>query len=446
MAKQYFGTDGIRGTVGQEPITPDFMLRLGWAVGQVLGQSGSGRNLFVLGKDTRVSGYMFESAIQAGLIASGADVALVGPMPTPAIAYLARTFKAKAGIVISASHNSFEDNGIKFFSGEGYKLDDDIELQIERKLQESFQTADSKDLGKASRITDAAGRYIEYCKSSLPRELNLSKFRIVLDCAHGATYHIAPKVFEELGAVVTCIGVSPDGRNINLNCGATDTAALQQKVLEEKATLGIAFDGDGDRVQFVDCNGGKVNGDELILIIAKYLHQENRLKGVVGTLMSNFGMQKALEQMCVPFVRASVGDRYVIEAMNENGYELGGEASGHLICAEKSTTGDGIVAALQVLEALDGLNLSLEQGRELMTKYPQLLLNVPISRKIRTIENDAITNAVKLAETMLADSGRVVLRPSGTEPLIRVMVEGDNAELVRDQCQRIADIVKSELG
>ena len=446
MSRKFFGTDGIRGRVGQFPITADFVMRLGWAAGKVLAAESTGRRLFIVGKDTRVSGYMFESALQAGLIASGAEVGLLGPMPTPAIAYLTRTFKAQAGIVISASHNPYYDNGIKFFSGDGYKLDDAIEEKIEAALENELVTESSENLGRAFRINDAAGRYIEYCKSSLPRELTLAGTHLVLDCAHGATYHIAPQVFEELGAHVHTLGTEPDGKNINQQCGATDTRALQEKVLELGADYGIAFDGDGDRVQFVDRFGNKVDGDELIMIIASYMHSRGELPGVVGTLMSNFGMEQALKQMDVPFVRAKVGDRYVIEAMNRLGYPLGGEASGHLICANMGTTGDGVVAALQVVAALYGLDKPLEEARKLMSSYPQVLINVPVSGQVSGIDNLQVLASVKQAELELGDSGRVLLRPSGTEPLIRVMVEGDNSDLVQRLAENIADIVRQQLS
>jgi len=447
MTKKYFGTDGIRGTVGQFPITADFMMKLGWAAGCALAEeSNNGRKLVILGKDTRVSGYMFESALQAGLIASGVEVGLLGPMPTPAIAYLTRTFKAQAGIVISASHNPFYDNGIKFFSGDGYKLDDAIEEKIEALMDENLETESSENLGRAFRITDAAGRYIEYCKSTLPRDLTLSGKRIVLDCAHGATYHIAPKVFEELGAKTIVIGAEPNGRNINHERGATHTAALESTVVSENADFGIAFDGDGDRVQFVDSRGRKIDGDELLYIIAGHLHVNGQLTGVVGTLMSNFGFEKAMLEKGIAFHRANVGDRYVIEAMKNLGYPLGGESSGHIICASMSTTGDGIVAALQVVAALDHANQTLEQVTESLQSYPQILVNVPIARQISAIEDAQVDEAIKKAETELADTGRVLLRPSGTEPLIRVMVEGQNSDQVNKLANDIAGVVRARFS
>lgn len=442
MGKKYFGTDGIRGTVGQFPITADFMMKLGWAAGRALAEKTDGRKLVILGKDTRVSGYMFESALQAGLIASGVEVGLLGPMPTPAIAYLTRTFKAQAGIVISASHNPFYDNGIKFFSADGYKLGDSIEEKIEELMDEELITESSENLGRAFRITDAAGRYIEYCKSTLPRDLTLSGKRIVLDCAHGATYHIAPKVFEELGAKTIVIGGEPNGRNINHERGATDTAALESTVVSEKADFGIAFDGDGDRVQFVNSLGQKIDGDELLYIIACHLHSVGQLKGVVGTLMSNFGFEKAMLEKGIGFYRANVGDRYVIEAMKNLGYPLGGEASGHIICASMGTTGDGIVAALQVLVALDHANHTLEQATESLDAYPQILINVPIAKQVTNVKDTAVDEAVTKAEDELAGTGRVLLRPSGTEPLIRVMVEGQDLDQVNKLANDIAAVVR----
>lgn len=448
MTKKYFGTDGIRGRVGEFPITADFVMKLGWAAGRVLAKQteGNQRRLVVLGKDTRVSGYMFESALQAGLIASGVDVGLVGPMPTPAIAYLTRTFKAQAGIVISASHNPYYDNGIKFFSGDGYKLDDFIEESIEALMGQELVTEPSENLGRAFRITDAAGRYIEYCKSTLPRDLSLNHMNIVLDCAHGATYHIAPKVFEELGAQITLIGAEPDGRNINDQCGATHTDKLQKRVLEENADMGIAFDGDGDRVQFVDKTGAKLDGDQLLYIIARHLHGEGQLSGVVGTLMSNFGFEKAMRDIGLDFIRANVGDRYVIEEMRSNKYSLGGEASGHIICSEMGTTGDGIVAALQVLAALNTSDITLEQAVSSLETYPQVLINVRVAKKLTCIENEAVSESVRKAEAVLADTGRVLLRPSGTEPLLRVMVEGADSAQVKHLAEEIAAVVRAEFA
>lgn len=430
MTRKYFGTDGIRGCVGEFPITADFMMRLGWAAGRVLGEQTNGRRLFIVGKDTRVSGYLFESALQAGLISSGADVGLLGPMPTPAIAYLTRTFKAQAGIVISASHNAHQDNGIKFFSGDGYKLPDEIERKIEEYLDNDFVTEESHKLGKAWRVEDAPGRYIEYCKSTVSRDFNLNGMKIVLDCAHGATYHIAPKVFGELGAEVISIGVKPDGTNINAGHGATDTKALSAEVVAQGADMGIAFDGDGDRVAFVDKAGVLIDGDALLLIVADYLNAKGSLRGVVGTLMSNFGLELALEERGLGFHRANVGDRYVIESMLELGYELGGETSGHIICGEMGTTGDGVVSALQVLESLAHMGQSLEQAAKNLDCFPQVLVNVPIEKQLSDLSHPQLDKAVAEVESELAGKGRVLLRPSGTEPLIRVMVEGEDGEVV----------------
>ena len=445
MARKYFGTDGIRGTVGKFPITADFMMKLGWAAGRVLAEETEGRRMVILGKDTRVSGYMFESALQAGLIASGVDVGLLGPMPTPAIAYLTRTFQARAGIVISASHNPYYDNGIKFFSADGFKLSDSIEERIEQMIDHEFVTEPSEELGRAFRITDAAGRYIEYCKSTLPRGLALEGKKIILDCAHGATYHIAPKVFEELGATTKAIGAEPNGQNINQERGATNTLALQSAVVDENADMGIAFDGDGDRVQFVDSSGCKVDGDQLLYIIATHMYAKGELAGVVGTLMSNFGLEKAMLDKGIKFHRANVGDRYVIEAMKNFDYPLGGESSGHIICEQYGTTGDGIVAALQVLAALNQMDSSLEEALSGLKNYPQVLVNVPVTEQITEIDNRQVQLAVEAAEKQLGSKGRVLLRPSGTEPLVRVMVEGEDSELVQKLADTIADSVRLEL-
>jgi len=445
MARKYFGTDGIRGTVGEFPITADFVMKLGWAAGRVLAEETEGRRMVILGKDTRVSGYMFESALQAGLIASGVDVGLLGPMPTPAIAYLTRTFQARAGIVISASHNPFYDNGIKFFSADGFKLNDSIEERIEQMIDHEFVTEPSEELGRAFRVTDAAGRYIEYCKSTLPRGLTLKGKKIVLDCAHGATYHIAPKVFEELGATTKVIGAEPNGRNINHERGATNTLALQSAVVDEEADMGIAFDGDGDRVQFVDKSGNKVDGDQLLYIIATHMYDKGELTGVVGTLMSNFGLEKAMLDRGIKFYRANVGDRYVIEAMKNFDYPLGGESSGHIICKQYGTTGDGIVAALQVLSALNQMGSTLEAALSELKNYPQVLINVPVAKQITKIDNPKIHEAVDAAEKDLGTKGRVLLRPSGTEPLVRVMVEGNDAAMVESLANTIADTVREAL-
>ena len=444
MTRKYFGTDGVRGRVGEAPITPDFVLKLGWAVGQVLAREG--RSKVLIGKDTRISGYMFESALEAGLVAAGVDVRLLGPMPTPAIAYLTRTFKAKAGIVISASHNPFYDNGIKFFSAEGNKLADDVELAIEAALDKPMTTVESAQLGKVSRIDDAAGRYIEYCKSTINTELSLEGLKLVLDCAHGATYHIAPSIFAELGAEVAVLGANPNGLNINADVGSTHTEALRERVLSEKADLGIAFDGDGDRVLFVDADGSLVDGDELLYIIAAdQLRRRGECAGVVGTLMSNLGLELALAELDVPFCRAKVGDRYVKEEMSRRGWALGGENSGHIICADVSSTGDGIVAALQVLRAIVGAEASLASLRAPVTKLPQVMENVRIAAPL-DLDDQALQARVRDVESVLGERGRVLLRASGTEPLIRVMVEGDNRQQVTELCHQLAEQVQALAG
>ncbi len=442
MSKKFFGTDGIRGEVGVHPITAEFVLKLGWAVGQVLG-TGRGSKILV-GKDTRISGYMFEAALEAGLSSAGVDCHLLGPMPTPAIAYLTQTFRARAGIVISASHNAFQDNGIKFFSSEGNKLSDSLERAIEDMLAEPMVTKSSADLGKAARIVDAAGRYIEFCKSTISSKLRLKGLKVVLDCAHGATYHIAPDVFMELGAEVITIGVEPNGLNINDGFGATDTDALAAKVLEEKADLGIAFDGDGDRVMMIDHKGNLVNGDEILFIIARAALGDGDLQGgVVGTLMSNLGLEVALKDLGIGFARSDVGDRYVMEMMKEKNWHFGGESSGHIICLDKTTTGDGIVSALEVVDIMSQTGISLADLRKGMTQYPQLMINVKADREKEVWNDKSVRKAVLDAEQKLADKGRVLLRPSGTEPLVRVMVEGENEDLVNSCCQDIAQEVKS---
>ncbi len=441
MLQKYFGTDGIRGRVGDTPITPDFMLHLGWAAGRVLADRFNGPKLILIGKDTRISGYMFESSLQAGLINAGVDVGLLGPMPTPAIAYLSRTFQAQAGIVISASHNPYHDNGIKFFSANGTKLGDDVELAIEAQLERPMAMADY--LGKAKRIEDACGRYIEFCKGTMPWGFNLQGFKIVLDCANGATYHIAPSVFQELGAKVIPIAVEPDGLNINRACGSTKPDALQGKVLETGADLGIAFDGDGDRVVFVDRKGEVVDGDELLFIIASHRKQYGSgCSGVVGTLMSNFGLELALQDLDVPFIRAKVGDRYVLEAMRENDWSLGGESSGHLVCSDVTTTGDGIVAALQVMLALVAQEKTLCEAKQGMQKLPQAMVNVHMSQRVNLEGNNDIQAAVASTEKKLSGRGRVLLRPSGTEPVIRVMVEGEDLPLVNQLANDLAEVVE----
>ena len=442
MEKKYFGTDGIRGKVGEHPITAEFMLRLGWAAGRVFSREGRGQIL--IGKDTRVSGYMFESALEAGLASAGVDVSLLGPMPTPAIAFLTRTMKASAGIVISASHNPYYDNGVKFFSSKGEKLDDEIELAIEADLESDMQMVASDQIGKVSRINDAAGRYVEFCKRCFPDELNLKGMKIALDCAHGATYHIAPKVLAELGAEVVTQGVDPDGFNINKAVGSTEPDALQQLVKESGADLGIALDGDGDRLIMVDGSGEVVDGDELLFVMCADRLASGQLEGgVVGTLMSNFGLEEAFGKLNVPFIRASVGDRYVLAELLSRGWQLGGESSGHLICLDMTTTGDGIVSALQVLAAMVRSGKSLNQLKQGMQKYPQHMINVSCGKKVDLSSQSGVADAVEATERQLAGKGRVLLRPSGTEPVVRVMVEGEDHEVVttltEDLAQRVAD-------
>jgi phosphoglucosamine mutase len=447
MGRTFFGTDGIRGRVGTHPITADFVLKLGWAAGKVFSEQTEGRKLIVVGKDTRVSGYMFESALEAGLIAAGVDVALLGPMPTPAIAYLTRTFRAQAGIVISASHNPYYDNGIKFFGGDGFKLPDDVEMAIEKYLQNDLITEESSKLGKARRVEDAAGRYIEFCKGTLPSGSSLHGLKIVVDCANGATYSTAPKVFRELGADVVELAVEPDGFNINENCGSTKPRLLQDAVVNEGADMGIALDGDGDRVLFVDHLGHTVDGDELLFVIAKYRHEhQGGCSGVAGTLMSNLGMEVSLRDLGIPFVRTKVGDRYVIEALRERKWQLGGENSGHIICSDLTTTGDGVVAALQVLFAMRETDMSLNTLKKGMKKFPQKMINVRIGEKFDLEDFPVIKAAVSSAENELQDRGRVLLRPSGTEPLVRVMVEAEDESLVDKLVKEVAGVVESEVG
>ena len=439
--RKYFGTDGIRGKVGEYPITPDFALKLGWAAGRVLAKDGVKK--VIIGKDTRISGYMLESALEAGFASAGVAAAFTGPMPTPAIAYLTRTFRADAGVVISASHNPFYDNGIKFFSNEGRKLDDAIELEIEAQLEKEIDCVESKQLGRASRITDAAGRYIEFCKSTFDHDLSLSGLKIVVDCANGATYHIAPKVLRELGAKVIKIGCDPDGVNINENCGATDVKALTEQVINEKADLGFALDGDGDRIIMVDHKGNKIDGDLIIYIIAREALRQGQLKGgVVGTLMSNMGLEIALKNLGIPFVRAKVGDRYVLEMLVEKNWRLGAENSGHVLLLDKTTTGDGIVAGLQVLAAMVRNNMSLADLCSGMTMLPQILINVRFSGKDDPLMNPEVKSAIAQAEQQLGNNGRVLIRKSGTEPLIRVMVEGSNQSQVQQLAEQIANAVK----
>lgn len=442
VERKYFGTDGIRGRVGQAPITPDFMLRLGWAAGKAFRQDGQ-PNSVIIGKDTRLSGYMFESALEAGLSAAGVDVKLLGPMPTPAIAYLTRTFRACAGIVISASHNPHYDNGIKFFSGDGTKLDDSLEAEIERWLERPVTVCESADLGKASRVDDAPGRYVEFCKSTVPNEFSLDGMHLVLDCAHGATYQVAPKVFRELGARVSVIGGDPDGLNINLGVGSTHLEALRDTVLQKGADLGIAFDGDGDRVLMVDRDGTEIDGDELIYIIAAQRKRAGTLHGgVVGTLMTNLGVELALQDQGIPFERAKVGDRYVVERLLQRGWLLGGEGSGHLVIRDCTTTGDGIVSALQVLLACWRAEQSIGELRQGMTKLPQTMINVRVEERFDPMSRDDIVQAVRQAEDHLGAAGRILMRASGTEPLIRVMAEGEDAAAIERIAEELAEVVR----
>jgi phosphoglucosamine mutase len=452
MTKKYFGTDGIRGKAGEYPITPDFVMRLGYAAGKVLtsvsGNLAKGAHPAVLiGKDTRISGYMLEAALEAGLSAAGVDVLLTGPMPTPAVAYLTRALRAQAGIVISASHNPYYDNGIKFFSSEGAKLGDDIEHAIEAELDKPMQVMESAMLGKARRIDDAAGRYIEFCKSTFPNDMDLRGLKIVLDCAHGATYHVAPNVFHELGAEIISIGNKPDGLNINELVGSTHPQALQKAVLEHQADLGIAFDGDGDRVMMVDAHGNLLDGDQLLYIIALGLHAKGELKGgVAGTLMTNLALEHALQNNNIPFARAKVGDRYVLELLNEKKWLLGGENSGHILTLDKHSSGDAIIAALQVLHALILSGKTLADLRADLVLYPQVLINVVTAKKVDLDRHDQIQAAVKTAEKELAGRGRVLLRASGTEPKIRVMVEGEDGVLVQKLAEDITIAVKIATG
>lgn len=440
--RKYFGTDGIRGQVGLSNINPEFMLKLGWAVGRVL--ANGQRKKVLIGKDTRISGYMLESALEAGLSAAGVDVGFLGPMPTPAIAYLTQTLRANAGIVISASHNLFEDNGIKFFSSEGGKLPDHVELEIEAEIEKKLQTVPSALLGKATRIDDAPGRYIEFCKSSIPSLTRLSGLKIIVDCANGATYHIAPSVFMELGAEVIALGVKPDGFNINKECGSTNPEALRKQVIMHGADIGVALDGDGDRVLLVDAKGNMVDGDKIIYIIAKDRLSRGVLHGgVVGTLMSNYGLEKAITTMGIPFLRTKVGDRYVLEALKEKDWKIGGESSGHVVCLDKTTTGDGIIAALQVLAIMVKQEKTLQQLCDGITLFPQTLINLKTDNASLLVTNRHIQQAVQDLSLKLQGKGRVLLRPSGTEPLLRVMVEGVDGPQVERQAQALTDEIKS---
>ncbi len=440
-SRKYFGTDGIRGLVGQYPISPEFVMKLGYAAGKVLAAQGTKKVL--IGKDTRISGYMLESALEAGFSAAGIDIGLLGPMPTPGIAYLTKTFRAEAGIVISASHNPYYDNGIKFFSQDGEKLPDEVELAIEAELDKPMGCVDSAHLGKASRIEDAAGRYIEFCKSNFPSQISLKDLTIVVDCANGATYHIAPNVFRELGATVIEVGTSPNGTNINENCGATSMKMVSEAVVEHKADLGIALDGDGDRLMMVDHTGYVIDGDEVVYIIACNDLKSGSLQGgVVGTLMSNMGLELALEELGIPFARSNVGDRYVMELLREKGWQLGAENSGHIINLSHTSTGDGIIAALNVLTALKQQGKSLLELRQGMTMLPQILVNVRFTGDSDPINSPSVQASVDKVNARLSGRGRVLLRKSGTEPLIRVMVEGPELEEVTALANEIAESVK----
>jgi len=446
VRKKYFGTDGIRGRVGEHPITPQFVMHLGYAAGKVLAGADDTRGErtgVLIGKDTRISGYMLESALEAGLIAAGIDVYLAGPVPTPAVAYLTRALRLQAGIVISASHNPFDDNGIKFFSAHGTKLPDETERAIEAELDHEMQTNASEGLGKAKRIDDAVGRYIEFCKSTFPAELDLRGLKIVVDSAHGATYHIARHVFHELGADVVAIGAQPDGKNINDGYGATAPDNLRKAVVEHKADIGIALDGDGDRLLMVDSAGKLYDGDQLLYVIARHRQAQGLLHGgVVGTLMTNLAFEHAMQKLGIPFKRANVGDRYVMELLQQQGWQLGGENSGHIICLDKHSTGDGIVSALQVLHALRVNKQTLEEATRDLQMYPQVLINVRVAKGVDCLGHVQVKAAVADAEQTLNGKGRVLLRPSGTEPLLRVMVEGEDQQLVERSAQRIADVVR----
>lgn len=440
--KKYFGTDGIRNHVGKGLICPDSILKLGWATGKVMRDHGE--KTVMIGKDTRISGYMFESALEAGFIAAGVDVLLLGPMPTPAVAYLTRTFHADTGIVISASHNPHHDNGIKFFSAQGQKISDQVELEVESAFDLPLETVDSENLGRAKRIEDAAGRYTEFCKSTYEASSKLDEVKVVLDCANGATYHIAPAVFEELGAEVVSIGTNPDGININLNCGATDLDALKQKVLSESAQVGIAFDGDGDRVMMIDHAGEVIDGDQILYILAAY--SDKPVKGVVGTLMSNLGLEIALESLGIEFIRTKVGDRYVMEALRQKGWQYGAEGSGHVLCLDKTSTGDGIVAALQVMSIMVNTGKSLQELASGMQKMPQVLKNIRVKEKVDLDSNKVLQTAIVDSEVRMAGQGRVLIRASGTEPLIRVMVEGQGIDMVKTEVNSLVKVVQTEFS
>ncbi len=441
MSRKYFGTDGVRGTVGQNPMTPDFVLRLGYAAGKVLAGSG-GHSTVLIGKDTRISGYMVEAALEAGFSAAGVDVLLCGPLPTPGVAYLTRALRLSAGVVISASHNPYADNGIKFFSRDGFKLPDSVEAEIERMLESPIGCNESAKLGRARRVDDAQGRYIEFCKSTFPGDLDLSGLKIVVDCAHGAAYDVAPQVFHELGAEVVSIGVNPDGFNINDAFGAASTGNLVKEIKKQSADLGIALDGDADRVVIVDDKGTSYDGDQLLYVIVKHRAANARIAGVAGTLMTNLAFEQALGSMNVPFARARVGDRYVLELLRERKWLLGGENSGHIICLDKHTTGDGIVSALQVLTAVRESGKALAELTADLTMFPQVLLNVEVPKGFNWKKHQTIADAQSRAERSLNGRGRVLLRPSGTEPVVRVMVEGEPREAIESAAKSIADSVR----
>jgi len=451
IKRKYFGTDGIRGKVGEKPISADWLLQLGWALGSVLSKSQK-KTKVLIGKDTRISGYMLESALEAGLASAGADIYLLGPMPTPGIAYLTRAIRANAGIVISASHNPYYDNGIKFFSGEGTKLPDEMELAIEAELEKPMKTVNSENIGKAHRVRDAQGRYIEFCKATFPASLDLQDLKIVIDCANGATYQVAPSILRELGADVIEVGINPDGFNINDHCGSTHPQFLSKKVLEHGADVGIALDGDGDRLIMVDHQGVIVDGDEILFIIAKWYAETQRLQGgVVGTVMSNFGLEIALKSLQIPFCRTHVGDRYILEILKKQGWNLGGESSGHIICLDANTTGDGIISALRVLAVIKSTEQNLATLKSGMTKFPQTLINVPVSDATTndasaSLENPFIKSALQNAELRLKGKGRVLLRPSGTEPVVRVMVEGQDPSMVESIANELAEVVQKRAG
>lgn len=445
---KYFGTDGIRGRVGEPPITVDFILKLGWATGTVLASQGKSPPKVVIGKDTRISGYLCESALEAGFSAAGVDVILLGPMPTPAIAHLTRSLGAVAGVVISASHNPYEDNGIKLFSGKGEKLDDELQAAIEAQLEEAMVQVPPHRLGKAARVDDAIGRYIEYCKATVPYGTRFDGLKVVIDCANGATYRIAPEVFRELGAEVIAIHNRPDGLNINRQCGSTSPESLCERVREESADLGIAFDGDGDRVVLADHTGQLIDGDQILFLLANARRANGGLVGgVVGTVMSNFGLEEAMRKLDIPFERSPVGDRHVHEFLRQRGWVLGGEASGHILCLDRSTTGCGIVSALQVLEVVAKTRQSLASLVDGMDKYPQIMINVPVAGDARTVldDNESISSALGKVEQTLAGRGRVILRPSGTEPLVRVTVEGSDESEVRELAEHLAGVVANSM-